>query len=190
MKRILAAFVVLGWMGLSTPRSPAQKPSHDLTAFLDTFVTSFHRLDGSTFRSLFSDDVSVFFPEPYRAERASGRAAVEMEFESVFRHFRDARVGPPYLDIRPRDLEVPQYKGFAIVTFHMGEAASVSRRTLVLVQRDRTWKRSCTWTRPRETPGSSRRMKNDFLQSPGGEGFQSPESTDEKPAGGELPTET
>lgn len=140
MKRILAALVVLGGMGLSAARTTAQIPPDDLTGFLDTFVTSFNQLDWGKFRSLFSDDVTVFFPEPYRAERASGRAAVEREFESVFRRFRDARAGPPYLDIRPRDLDVQRYEGFAIVTFHLGEAASLSRRTLVLVHRDGAWK--------------------------------------------------
>jgi hypothetical protein len=57
---------------------------------------------------------------------------VEEGFRGVFERWRKERPGPPYLDIRPLDVMVSSYGEIHVVTFHLGEGESRSRRTFVL----------------------------------------------------------
>jgi hypothetical protein len=104
----------------------------EVATFLDSFVESFENLEWDRFRALFSDEATVFFPAPYARERASGRDAVEEGFRSVFERWRKERPGPPYLEIRPREVMVSSHGDVYVVTFHLGEGESLSRRTFVL----------------------------------------------------------
>ncbi len=104
----------------------------EVARFLDSFVESFQNLEWDRFRDHFSDEATVFFPAPYGGERASGRAAVEAGFRGVFDRWRNERPGPPYLEIRPLDVMVQSYGEVHVVTFHLEDGESRSRRTLVL----------------------------------------------------------
>jgi len=104
----------------------------EVTRFLDSFVDSFNNLEWDRFRDHFAEEATVFFPAPYPRERASGRAAVEGGFRGVFERWRKERPGPPYLDVRPLDVEVQSYEEIHVVTFHLADGESRSRRTLVL----------------------------------------------------------
>jgi hypothetical protein len=106
--------------------------TEEVTRFLDTFVESFENLEWDRFRLLFSDEATVFFPAPYGRERASGRAAVEAGFRAVFERWRKERPDPPHLDIEPRDVKISTYGDIFIVSFHLGDGESLSRRTFVL----------------------------------------------------------
>jgi hypothetical protein len=114
-------------LALSSAATPPE-----VARLLDSFVESFDNLEWDRFRGLFSDEATVFFPAPYARQRASGRAAVEEGFRAVFDRWRKERPGPPYLDIRPLDVMVSTYGDVYVVTFHLGEGESLSRRTLVL----------------------------------------------------------
>jgi ketosteroid isomerase-like protein len=114
-------------LALSSAATPPE-----VARLLDSFVESFDNLEWDRFRDLFSDEATVFFPAPYARQRASGRAAVEEGFRAVFDRWRKERPGPPYLDIRPLDVMVSTYGDVYVVTFHLGEGESLSRRTLVL----------------------------------------------------------
>jgi ketosteroid isomerase-like protein len=118
---------ILLLLALSSIETPPE-----VARFLDAFVESFENLEWDRFRHLFSDEATVFFPAPYARQRASGRAAVEEGFRAVFDRWRKERPGPPYLDIRPLDVMVSTYGDVYVVTFHLGEGESLSRRTLVL----------------------------------------------------------
>jgi ketosteroid isomerase-like protein len=104
----------------------------EVTRFLDSFIDSFNDLEWDRFRDHFSDEATVFFPAPYARESASGRAAVEEGFRGVFERWRNERPGPPYLDIRPLDVMVQSYGEIHVVTFHLADGESRSRRTFVL----------------------------------------------------------
>lgn len=114
-------------LALSSAATPPE-----VARFVDSFVESFENLEWDRFRAHFSDEATVFFPAPYARERASGRAAVEAGFRAVFDRWRKERPGPPYLEIRPLDVMVSTYGDVYVVTFHLGEGESLSRRTLVL----------------------------------------------------------
>ncbi len=104
----------------------------EVARFLDSFVESFENLEWDRFRDHFSEEATVFFPAPYAAERASGRAAVEEGFRGVFERWRKERPGPPYLEIQPLDVMVQSYGEIHVVTFHLDGGESRSRRTFVL----------------------------------------------------------
>jgi hypothetical protein len=44
------------------------------------------------------------------------------------------------MKLEPKDLKITQLKEAAIVTFHLENGKSLSRRTLVLSKKDGTWK--------------------------------------------------
>jgi ketosteroid isomerase-like protein len=104
----------------------------EVTPFLESFVESFNNLEWERFRDHFSDDATVFFPAPYSPERASGRVSVEAGFRGVFERWRKERPGPPYLDIAPRDVQIQSFADVTVVTFHLMDGETRSRRTLVL----------------------------------------------------------
>jgi ketosteroid isomerase-like protein len=110
---------------------PAETPS-EVEPFLDSFVAAFNDLDWEKFRAHFSEDATVFFPAPYPPARASGRDAVEAGFHGVFERWRRERSGPPYLDIRPRDVVLQSFGDVTVATFHLDDVERPSRRTLVL----------------------------------------------------------
>lgn len=107
------------------------EPPPAVTQFLDSFIESFNNLEWDRFRDHFSEEATVFFPAPYPRERASGRAAVEAGFRGVFERWRK-EPGPPYLDVRPLDVRVQSYGEVHVVTFHLADGESRSRRTFVL----------------------------------------------------------
>jgi len=119
----------MSWMLSIVLLSLAETPPE---RFLDSFVASFNNLEWDRFRDHFSDEATVFFPAPYPRERASGRDAVEEGFRGVFERWRKERPGPPYLDIRPLDVKVQSYGEVHVVTFHLADGESRSRRTFVL----------------------------------------------------------
>jgi hypothetical protein len=48
--------------------------------------------------------------------------------------------GPPYRELDPKDLRVQVEGAVALCTFHLENANSLARRTIVLVRRGRSWK--------------------------------------------------
>jgi hypothetical protein len=88
----------------------------------------------------FADEATVFYPRGY-PKRAHGRAEFEKTFKAVFEQIRGNKTAPPYMDIKPRDLETQRMGGVAIVTFHLDDRPGfVHRRTLVPTKIAGEWK--------------------------------------------------
>ena len=98
-------------------------------------LTAFDSLQWDRFRSYFADDMTAFFPFAQSPARATNRAAVEETFGSFMTRARTAmeNAGRPAVQgLRPRDLHVQMIsRDAAVVTFHLGAAATPSRRTFV-----------------------------------------------------------
>jgi len=110
-------------------------------AAAEHFLRVFDNLDWEAFRATWASDPTVFFPFDTAPERATGRAAVEAGFRRFFDTVKASRPGPPYLHLNPRELRVERYGDTGLVTFMLGEAGGrVSRRTLVFVLENGTWK--------------------------------------------------
>ncbi len=103
------------------------------------FVKAFNNLDWAEFRKFFAEDATVFFPFPDTPRRAEGRVNVEARFREFFNQMKMASDGPPYLDIKPRDLAIQLHGDIAVVTFHLRSEPELNRRTVVFENRAGEW---------------------------------------------------
>jgi ketosteroid isomerase-like protein len=88
----------------------------------------------------FDDNATVFYPRAF-PERASGREAFEKTFRVVFQQIRDGKTQPPFMDIRPQDMQVQVFGDIAIATFHLNDRVGfLNRRTIVLHKTATGWK--------------------------------------------------
>lgn len=112
----------------------------DLHTMLDNFVVAFNDLDWPVFRSMFTQEATVFAPGP----PVTTLTTVEGCFQPVFEQAKKSGTGPPYLNIDPQNLQIREFESTALVTFHLrglvGYAADeLNRRTLFLVKTANVW---------------------------------------------------
>jgi ketosteroid isomerase-like protein len=135
---LLVLFALTIPLGAQAQRD--DRDESDIGKALSSFIRAFDDLDWDKFRMCFADDATVFYPRGY-PKRADGRAEFEKTFKAVFEQIRGNKVAPPYMDIKPRDLETQRVGGVAIVTFHLDDRPGfINRRTLVLVKFAGEWK--------------------------------------------------
>jgi ketosteroid isomerase-like protein len=106
----------------------------------EAFVDAFNDLDWDRFEEAWAEDATVFMPMPDFPARLGGRDEIVSTFKSVFSDFPDRLEGPPYLTIAPVDLRIDVVGAAAIVTFHLGDDAPRSRRTLIFVRQGEAWR--------------------------------------------------
>lgn len=112
----------------------------EVRAALERFLRAFDDLDWDGFRFSFLDDATVFYPRAVPA-RADGREEFERQFRAVFAQIRSGRAAPPYMDLRPRGLEIQMLGDVAVATFHLDDRPGyVNRRTLVLKRAKGAWR--------------------------------------------------
>lgn len=117
----------------------AQETPPGLEEAVDEFVRAFNNLEWERFRGSFSNEATVFFPFADTPDRITGRARFEARFLEFFDQVRAEREGPQYLEINPDGGQVQAFGDIAIVTFHLGDAPRLNRRTLVLSNRSGRW---------------------------------------------------
>jgi ketosteroid isomerase-like protein len=139
----LATLSVLALTAL-VPRSSQAQDSGELRAQVaqaaEAFVDAFNDLDWERFEEAWAENATAFMPMPDFPTRMDGRQTIVSTFQSVFADFPDRFEGPPYLTIDPVDLRIDVLGTAAIVTFHLGDEAPRSRRTLIFVRRGRAWR--------------------------------------------------
>ena len=78
-----------------------------------------------------------------------GRKAFEKTFKLVFDQIGGGKTIAPYMDIRPKDLEVQVFGDVAIATFHLDDRVGLlNRRTIVLNRTKEGWE-NCALARIR-----------------------------------------
>jgi ketosteroid isomerase-like protein len=133
---------------------PAEVGERDVREAIARFFAAFNNLDWEAFRMCWSTaptgfGATVFFPPPpssvpsaSRAKRLTGSDA-EAVWRQTFNGMRQrsTRTAPPYLDLRPQDLDIRMMgDAAAVVTFHLGDETLLSRRTLVWKKSADGWK--------------------------------------------------
>lgn len=121
------------------PASTASKPdrSGEVRAAAAEFVAAFNDLDQPRFDALWAEDATVFFPQPpFPIRRVEGKAQVVGWFKRFMDGQRSAGKSP---GVDPRDLQI-QMAGAesAIVSFHLGSAATAAARRTLVYRRDST----------------------------------------------------
>lgn len=137
----VAALLVIS---VSNPVGAQSKAPDDTAAVrsaAERFIFVFENLDWDAFQAAWASEPTVFFPFDDTPGRVTGRRAVESRWRRFFDEVRARGSGPPYLQIRPRDLRVTPYGEAALVTFNLGgPPGPMGRRTLVFVKEEGEWK--------------------------------------------------
>jgi ketosteroid isomerase-like protein len=107
---------------------------------LHDFLTAFANLEWDAFRACFDDEATVFFPRRDHPTRVEGRDEIERVFLLEFTETRQRASGPPYLELRPRDLLIQDLGDLALISFHLTLPGALRRRTFVLRKRAGRWK--------------------------------------------------
>jgi ketosteroid isomerase-like protein len=119
--------------------SRVQGQSRDIEQTIERFLVPFSNRDIPAFAEFFVEDATMFFPSAAGpANRVEGKIGIGQQFKELYK-----RVGPPRGaggTIRPQDLKVQRFDGFAVVTFHLGTDTARGRRTFVLRRDGSDWK--------------------------------------------------
>jgi ketosteroid isomerase-like protein len=122
---------------------PATQSSAEIEQSLSSFVVAFDNLDWPAFRDCFSSEATVFHPAAPNAKRIDSPDQFEKAWLGVFARIKAAsgRTTAPYMDLRPKDLRIQMLSDeIALVTFHLIDGATISRRTLVFKRFPGGWK--------------------------------------------------
>jgi ketosteroid isomerase-like protein len=137
---ILAGTVVMLGVLLGCQSHTWAQRQSDIEQTIERFLVAFGNRDIPAFSAFLVEDATMFFPSAagQPTNRVEGKAAIGQHFKELYE-----RVGPRRdagATIRPRELKIQQFDGFAVVTFHLGTEASRGRRTFVLRRSGSEWK--------------------------------------------------
>jgi ketosteroid isomerase-like protein len=126
-------------------RSEASDAVAGIREAAERFLHALDSLDWEPFRTSWASEPTVFFPFGDTPERVTGRVAVEERWRRFFEEARAQRPGPPYLNLKPRDLRTERYEDVGLVTFTLeltvsGRLLPLQRRTLVFVREHDMWR--------------------------------------------------
>jgi ketosteroid isomerase-like protein len=120
----------------------------EVMAALDKFLRAFENGDFETMEASMTNDAYIFprvimsndvtkTIESTNYKRIKG---LDPQMKQVINNIRESRKQPPFMKIEPKDLKITMLKEAAIVTFHLENGKSLSRRTIVLAKNDDIWK--------------------------------------------------
>jgi ketosteroid isomerase-like protein len=110
---------------------------------LTAFLTAFDNLDWPAFSRYFAAGATVFHPAPPNEKRIDSPQEFEKAWLGVFARIKKAsgRSAPPYINLQPQDLRIQLLSpDVSLVTFHLVDGPTLSRRTIVLRHESDGWK--------------------------------------------------
>jgi len=154
--RRASSYVAVAFLAVSAVSALAQtsvtvsqsKASDDVVGIREAaerFLRVFDNLDWEPFRASWASEPTVFFPLGDTPERVTGRVAVEERWRRFFEETRARQPGPPYLNLKPRDLRTERYGDVGLITFTLeltlgGRQLPLQRRTLLFVRERDVWR--------------------------------------------------
>jgi len=137
-----AAVGLLLFPGSLKSETPSTSDEATVRRLAADFIVAFNNLDWEKFRVFFDDNATIFHPAQF-PRRLAGRSEYEKAWLAVFDGIRTSsgRSKPPYMELRPEDMEVQLLNDVAIVTFHLNRGPnSLGRRTLVWRKSSQQWR--------------------------------------------------
>ena len=119
----------------------------EVKATLDKFLRAFENGDFETMEASMTPDAYIF-PRAIMANditKAIDNAnykriyGLDPQMKQVINSIRESGEKPPFMKLEPKDLKITMLNDAAIVTFHLENAKSLSRRTIVLAKNDSKW---------------------------------------------------
>jgi ketosteroid isomerase-like protein len=123
--------------------SPASPSSQSVEAAIARFVTAFENLDWANFRDCFSPQATIFHPAAPNIRRIDSPAEFDSAWQGVFERIRknSGLTAPPYMKLNIQDQRIERLSpDIALVTFHLVDAGTIGRRTILLQRMDGVWK--------------------------------------------------
>jgi hypothetical protein len=145
-KRVLAvAFLLILCGAAALPRCSwgQDRSRKTVEQALSTFLTAFDNLDWPAFRACFNDRPTMFHPSAPNIRRVDTREEFDAAWHLVFERIRknSGRTSSPYVKLSPVDLRIdPVAENVSLVTFHLIDGGTLSRRTLVFRRYEDGWK--------------------------------------------------
>jgi ketosteroid isomerase-like protein len=141
-------FLVVGLLAsttaiLGSPVAQEEPSKTSIDEALSRFLTAFDNLDWQAFRNCFSNRATIFHPAAPNIRRIDSPDPFEKAWLGVFERIKKSsgRTSPPYMNLTPLDLRVEKLcEDVALVTFHLIDGRTVSRRTLVFKRDAESWK--------------------------------------------------
>ncbi|WP_052471231.1 YybH family protein [Winogradskyella sp. PG-2] len=115
---------------------------------LNKFLRAFENGDFETMEALMTNDAYIF-PRAIMSNDSLGPIdnvnyrrmnGLDPQMKQVINSIRESGKQPPFMKLEPKDLKITILKEAAIVTFHLENGKSLSRRTIVLGENNDTWK--------------------------------------------------
>lgn len=119
------------------------QPTAEIEQALTVFLTAFDNLDWPAFRACFAPNASIFHPAPPNLKRIDSPQEFERAWLGVFARIKknSGRNAPPYMHLSPQDLKIELLSDdAALVTFHLVDGTTLSRRTIILKRISGSWK--------------------------------------------------
>jgi hypothetical protein len=140
---VACMFVLIGMA--AAPRScwGQERPRQTVEQALSSFLIAFDNLDWPAFRACFNDRPTMFHPSPPNIRRVDTPEEFDTAWHLVFKRIRknSGRTSPPYMKLSPMDLRVdPLADNVSLVTFHLIDGGTLSRRTLIFRHYEDGWK--------------------------------------------------
>ena len=120
----------------------------EVMAALNKFLRAFENGDFETMEASMTDDAYIF-PRAIMSNDSLGPIdnanyrrinGLDPQMKQVINGLLESGKQPPYMKLEPKDLKITMLKDAAIVTFHLENGKSLSRRSLVLSKYYNVWK--------------------------------------------------
>ena len=144
-----AAALVSGiLMTACAERSHSPNDEHEIVSVLSEFIRAFENGDLERMETYFAEDALTFpraimssdTESPIDSSEYRRVIGIDPQMKQLISRFSEAGAEPPYMELTPEDLEVQMFSNAAVVSFHLEDGASLSRRTFVLARREGQWR--------------------------------------------------
>ncbi len=125
-----------------------ENAQQEVMSVLEIFLHAFENGDLEAMEAIFADDATDFpcaimsntniSPIDYEGyKRVNG---LDPQMRQLISIWHAGSNEPPYLSLEPRGLEIMMFSDAALVTFHLIDGDTLSRRSIVLAKRTGEWK--------------------------------------------------
>ena len=141
----VSAVPALAQPSVTASQSKASEDVVGIREVAERFLRALDDLDWEPFRASWASEPTVFFPFGDTPDRVTGQVAVEARWRRFFEEARARRPGPPYLNLKPREMRTERYGDVGLVTFTLelivaGRQLPLQRRTLLFIRERAAWK--------------------------------------------------
>ena len=120
----------------------------EILASLTTFLRAFENGNLDAMEASFSEEATSFrrtlmsngITDPIETTDYKRARGLPPAMRELVKSWQGRLDGPPYMALDPKDLEVQMLTDAAIVTFHLENGRSLSRRTFVLAREEGSWR--------------------------------------------------